>query len=127
MADHKDPVPAAPLILCPVCSWQAPLHLVIGEKVAVSPQSLEVKILLGEQVSPGRTCAQWAVEQPQLAGTDGRPEGSCLSCSPHVFLNNFSYLYYFYVFMFGSLSLIFLAFFKESLFIFTNCIFMDLG
>ena len=35
---------------------------VIGEKVAVSPPSPGVKTLLGEQVFPGETHAQWFVE-----------------------------------------------------------------
>ena len=65
MAEWKDPVPTAPLILRPVCSWLAPLHTGIGEKVSVSPPSpsLGVKTLLRGQVSPGCTCAQQAVEQ----------------------------------------------------------------
>ena len=41
MADQKDPVPAAPLILHPVCSLPAPLHTV-GEKL-LSPLSPGVK------------------------------------------------------------------------------------
>jgi hypothetical protein len=56
-------------------------HTVIGEKVAVTPLSLGMKALLGEQLSPGRTCAEWAVEQPVLQGVNGGPEGSCPSCS----------------------------------------------
>jgi len=45
--DWKDPVPAAPLILC---SWSAPLHTVIGEKVAVLPPCPGAKSLLEEEV-----------------------------------------------------------------------------
>ena len=59
----KDPVPAVPLILGPVCSCLAPLHTVIGEKVAISPLSLGVKALLGEQLSPAETCVRRTVEQ----------------------------------------------------------------
>jgi hypothetical protein len=76
MADHKDPVPAAPLILHPMCSWPAPLHTVTGEKVAVSPHSPGVKN------TPGRTDLSWqercteAVKQPQLEGADGRPKAN---------------------------------------------------
>ena len=40
-----------------------------------------VSTLLGEQVSPGRTHAQRAVEHPQLTGADGRLEGSFPICS----------------------------------------------
>jgi hypothetical protein len=68
--DQKGPVPTAPLIFRLVSSGLAPLHTVIGEKVAVSPPSPEVKTLLGEQVSPGWTCAQWALEQPQLTNLE---------------------------------------------------------
>jgi hypothetical protein len=46
------------------------LHTVIGEKMAISPTSPGVKTLLGEQVSPVGTCAQQAVDQPQLRGAD---------------------------------------------------------
>ena len=53
----------------------AMLQTVIGEKMAISPLSPGVKALLGERVSPGGTCAQRAVEQTQLVGADGRPEG----------------------------------------------------
>ena len=37
------------------------------------------KTLLGEQVSPGGTCAQRSVEQPQLMGSDGRLQKKFLS------------------------------------------------
>ena len=73
MADWKDPVPAAPLIFVPICSWLPPLHPVIGEKVSVSPLSPGVKTLLREQVSPGGPHAEQAVKQPQLEGADGGP------------------------------------------------------
>lgn len=53
----------------------AVLQIVIGEKVSLSPLSSEVKALLGEQVSPGGTCAQWAVKQSQHESADVRPEG----------------------------------------------------
>jgi hypothetical protein len=45
--------------------------------VAISLPSPEVKTLLGEQVSPGRTCAEQAVELPQLVGADGFIFYSC--------------------------------------------------
>ena len=61
--------------------FAAQLQKIVGGKVAVSPLSLGMKTLLGKQGSPGRTCALWAVEQPQLADADGRPEGSSPSCS----------------------------------------------
>jgi hypothetical protein len=32
IVDWKDPVPAVPLILCPVCSWPAPLHTILERK-----------------------------------------------------------------------------------------------
>jgi hypothetical protein len=48
----KDPVPAVPLILCPLYTWTATFHTVIGEKVTISPSSPGVKALLGEQCSP---------------------------------------------------------------------------
>jgi hypothetical protein len=51
------------------------LQTVIGEKVAISPLSLGVKTLQGEQVSPGGTRAQTVVNQPQLRGADGGLEG----------------------------------------------------
>ena len=71
MVDRKHPFPAAvSLFLCSMCSWLAQIHTIIGGKVAISSLSLGVKALLGEQVLPGWTCAQWAVEQPQLAGAD---------------------------------------------------------
>jgi hypothetical protein len=72
-ADWKDPFLASPLILCPVCSWLALLHAVIGEKVAFSPLSLGVKAFLGEEGASVRTLAQQAMDEPQLRGTDGRP------------------------------------------------------
>jgi hypothetical protein len=72
MAEWKDHVQAASLILHPMCSWPAPLHTVIGEKVAVSPPNSGVKTLLGKQVSPGRTHAQQAMEQPQFTSADVR-------------------------------------------------------
>jgi hypothetical protein len=53
-----------------MCSWLAPLHTVIGEKVAVSLPSPGVKTLLGEQVFPCGTCEQRAVGQPQLKGAN---------------------------------------------------------
>ena len=71
--DWKDPVQDVPLIFHPVCSRPAQLHTVIGEKVAVSPLGSGVKTILGEQVIPGGTHAQLAVENPQLAGADGVP------------------------------------------------------
>jgi hypothetical protein len=70
MVDRKNPGPAAPLILKPMCSWLAPLHTVIGEKVSVSTLSPGVKILVGEQVSSVWTYTQQAVEEPQLMGAD---------------------------------------------------------
>jgi hypothetical protein len=51
------------------CSCTQCAHLaqrVIGEKVAISPRSPGVKALLGEQASPGRTCAQRAVDSLSL-------------------------------------------------------------
>jgi hypothetical protein len=45
-----------------------PLYTVIEEKVTISPLSLGVKALLGEEVSPCRTRAQWAMEHPQFRG-----------------------------------------------------------
>jgi hypothetical protein len=67
MADQKDSVPAASLFLYPVCS-SPPLQTVIGEKVAISTPCLEVEALLGEQLSPDRTCAQWAFYWPFKLG-----------------------------------------------------------
>ena len=72
MVDWKDLDPAAPQFLFSTLSWLALLHTIYGDKVALSPLSLRVKTLLGEQVSPGRTHAQRAVDQPQLTGADGR-------------------------------------------------------
>jgi hypothetical protein len=50
------------------------LQKIIEEKIAISPLNPGVKTLLGEQVSPGRTTSQQAMNQPQLRGRDGRPE-----------------------------------------------------
>jgi hypothetical protein len=72
MVDWKDLDPAAPQFLFSTLSWLALLHTIYGDKVALSPLSPRVKTLLGEQVSPGRTHAQRAVDQPQLTGADGR-------------------------------------------------------
>ena len=49
------------------------LQTVIGEKVAILPLCLVGKTLLGEEVSPGCTCALHTVEKPQLVGGDGGP------------------------------------------------------
>ena len=68
--DQTDPIPASPLFLCPKCSSLALLQTVIGEKVAISPLSLGVKALLGDQFSLFGTSAQRVVEQPQLPSTD---------------------------------------------------------
>jgi hypothetical protein len=73
VVDWKDSVSAAPLILCPMCSWTDALHTVFGDKVAISSLIPGVKIHLGEQVFPGGTHAQQAVDQPQFVGADGRP------------------------------------------------------
>ena len=51
------------------------LQIVIRDKVAISSPILGVNGLLEEQLFSGGTRAQWAVEQPQLPGADGRPEG----------------------------------------------------
>ena len=62
--DQKDPVPAAPLFLCCVRSWLASFWTVIGEKFVISLLSLGVRVLLGDQLSPGTVGAQRAVGQP---------------------------------------------------------------
>ena len=62
--DWKDPVPSVPLLLCPVHSWLVLLQTVIVEKVNISSLGQGVRVLLGDQLSPGGTHAQWAVEQP---------------------------------------------------------------
>jgi hypothetical protein len=66
----KDPVPAAPLS-CTLCDRHLSRLTVIGDKVTISPLNPGMRTLLGEQLSPGRTCVQQAVEQPQLLGADG--------------------------------------------------------
>lgn len=71
--DLKDPVSAAPLFLCFTCSWTAPLQRIIREKVAISPLSPGVKVLLRKQLFPCRTRAQQAVQQPQLLGANSGP------------------------------------------------------
>jgi hypothetical protein len=70
-ADQKDPVSAAPLFLCSVHSWLVSLWIFIGEKAAISPLNLEVRVFLKDQLSLGGTCIQRAVEKPQLLGADG--------------------------------------------------------
>ena len=45
------------------------LQTVIGEKVAISPLSLGVKTLLGEQISPGGTCADGRLRKQLLEET----------------------------------------------------------
>jgi hypothetical protein len=65
--DWKDPVPAAPLLLCPVFSWPVLLWTVIREKVAISLLSAGVRALLGDQFSPGEILAQRIVEHRTLA------------------------------------------------------------
>lgn len=47
----------------------------------VLPVLTAVSALLEDQLFPGGTRAQGAVEQPQLIGADGGPERSCPSCS----------------------------------------------
>jgi hypothetical protein len=44
----KDPVPDAPLFLCPCVLFVTLLHTVIREKVTLSPLSPGIKALLGE-------------------------------------------------------------------------------
>lgn len=39
--------------------------------MTISPLSLGVKALLGDQLSPGGTFAQWVMEQFQVLGADG--------------------------------------------------------
>ena len=71
MVDWKDLDPAAPQFLFSTLSWLALLHTIYGDKVALSPLSPRVKTLPGDQLSPGGTCVQRAVEQPQLMDVDG--------------------------------------------------------
>jgi hypothetical protein len=47
-----------------MCCYLLQFLTVIGEKVEISPLNLGVRTLLGEQLSPGETCVQRAVEQP---------------------------------------------------------------
>jgi hypothetical protein len=68
MVNQKNSVLATPLIFYPVFSWLIPLPTFIGEKVAISPLSLELQTLLREQVFLGRTHTQRDVEYPQLVG-----------------------------------------------------------
>jgi hypothetical protein len=42
------------------------LQTAIGKKVEISCLSLVVKVLMEEQLSPGRDSAQWSVVQPPL-------------------------------------------------------------
>ena len=69
--DQKDSVRTIPLFLCPMCCYLLQFLTVIGEKVEISPLNLGVRTLLGEQLSPGETCVQRAVEQPQVLSADG--------------------------------------------------------
>jgi hypothetical protein len=65
---------------------------VTGEKVAILPLNPGVRPLLGDQLSFGGACAQWAVEQPQLLGTDGDQKDP-VSAAPlcfHPFYNHVS-------------------------------------
>jgi hypothetical protein len=60
--DQKNPDAAAPLYLCSTYFWLTLVLAVIGGKVAISPLSLGVNMLLGEKVFPGKTRSQRAVE-----------------------------------------------------------------
>ena len=61
----QDPVPAALSLLYSWHSWlYSPPSTVTRDKMAVPSPNLGVKALLGDQISPGRTGVQTAVEQP---------------------------------------------------------------
>jgi hypothetical protein len=55
--------PAALLFMFPESSWQILLWTVIGMKVVISPLSLEVRTLLGDQLSPSSICMWRSVGQ----------------------------------------------------------------
>ena len=56
----------------------APLQTDMGEKVEIAPLGPGMRALLGDQLFPGSTHAQPAVEQPQLLGADGAQKQASL-------------------------------------------------
>ena len=84
--------PAALWFLCPVHSWWVSFWPVIGAKVRVSPVSLEVTALLGDQLSLNGFCLWRAVGQLLFQGTDGNwkhPVPGCFTVSvPYGLLAN---------------------------------------
>ena len=52
--------------LCPVYFWLILLSTVSGEKMEISPLSPGVRVLPGDQLSPGSTCAQRGCRTAQL-------------------------------------------------------------